>query len=183
MLNLREINLYKKVLIEPVMEGYRDLTIVTGYASPRMLAKYLSDIRGMNLEERFCIRLVVGMAADLSEGARSAYQSLMFSDSEMESVVYLPDGQLQVHSTCFVWQQDGAEPIARVGSPNFTMLGFGLNQESDFRDEIIAMVDPNPVINYTKRLIVRSSLLTDGTSRPYLLSNQELLETQITTSN
>lgn len=182
MLSLREINLYKQVFIEPLGEGFRDLTIVSGYASPRMLAKYLSDIRGMNLEGQFRLRLVIGMAGDLSDGARSAYQSLMFSDSDIESVIYLPDGPLQVHSKCFLWRHESAKAIAWVGSPNFTMLGFGLSQESDSRDEIIAKVEPSPVVDYTNKVIGRSSILDGDTSRPYLENNDEFLETQVATS-
>lgn len=168
MISLRNQNLFDRILISPFKQGAaNELLIVAGYASPRMLAEHLQAIVSLGSPQQLKLTLIVGMTGsrNLTDASVSAFSGLMFENNRLSTRVLVPDGQVDIHSKAYVWLNDGDPVQAWVGSANYSRLAFGLSDESDDRDELMAKADPGPVFEYIETTRKNCSLLNDGISR------------------
>ena len=177
MISLRDNNLYREVLIKPYDSRVANhLRVISGYASPTMLGTHLADIQASTNDEPFLIELVVGMSGgtSLSERAVSAFLGQRITTERFASKVLVPEGKLDVHSKVYVWYRDGEAVQAWAGSANYTRLAFGLNDASDFRDEVLFQVPLSGAAQYAERVLSASVELEDGISRGSLAHRSEI---------
>lgn len=140
LISLRNSNLYRIVLLKPVMEGRANqLQIVSGYATPRMLGNHLEDLSGAGLT---AISLFVGMESSASEDTALAFYQVSSLYPDLEVNVRFPNKGSQTHAKAYLWLMDGVPVEAWVGSANYSSLAFGLDSKSDGRDELLTQVDP-----------------------------------------
>ncbi len=179
MLNLRDKNLFDQVLISPAREGARTLVVVAGYCSPKMLAFHLSQLRNLGLDGRVTIKIFVGMqSSNQNEATKAAFLGLSVKNESFDVQVHIPSNSIQVHSKAYLWENNGIPYKAWIGSANYSMLAFGLRADSDQRDELLGEYDPEKVSQYVQKVMRNSELLSDGTSRNYLVSGSPDEETQ-----
>lgn len=168
MISLRRDNIFDRVLLSPFRSGIAtELVIIAGYASPRMLAEHLATILQFDSKNRFNIQLIIGMggARNLSVAAVSAFVGLILDNPRFSSKVWVPDGQLDIHSKAYLWLRDGDPVEAWVGSANYSRLAFGLSSESDDRDELLIQADPKTTHDYIQAVLKQSTILSDGIRR------------------
>lgn len=140
LISLRSSNLYRIVLLKPVMEGRANqLRIVSGYATPRMLSTHLEDLSDAGLNS---LSLFVGMESSKADETALAFQQIISLYPELEVSVKFPNEGSQTHAKAYLWLMDGVPTEAWVGSANYSSLAFGLDQKSDGRDELLTQVDP-----------------------------------------
>lgn len=172
-LSLRRQNIFERVLIDPLLDGCDELSIVVGYASPSLLATYLARIRDLELKQRVKINLLVGMPDSLTESAISAYRGLSYRDASLFVRVLSPNTGVSIHSKLYLWAKEGVAKTAWSGSVNFTRIGLGLSSESDSRDEILAEIEVSDAESYLKRVMSEAAELSDNIPRDYLLDTVE----------
>lgn len=177
MIYLRGNNLYREVLIKPFQSGTANhLRVVSGYASPTMLGTHLADIQAIDIDDPFSIELIIGMSGgtSLSERAVSAFLGQRVTTQGFTSKILVPEGNLDIHSKVYVWYRDGKAVQAWAGSANYTRLAFGLNDASDFRDEVLFEVPPSEAAAYVERVFSTSVELKDGINRGSLPHKSEI---------
>lgn len=139
---LRDRDLYDLALLEPAIQGADELEILSGYASPAMVSRVLSDVkeatrRGLRLT------VVVGMVGREGVWVRDhdGYVALMDGPAEACASVLYTVGKRSVHSKIYVWSRAGEPFRAFVGSSNFTQNGFLVNSRRGLHSEVLVEVD------------------------------------------
>lgn len=137
-------NLYDRCLLNYVRSGHDRLQIVSGYASPRMLAKLIHERDALigRVQDRFDINLLIGMTSvdGISATDLDSYRALAKAGTGVHVRVHLKP--LETHSKVYVWSRRGNPAVAYVGSANFSQTGLGVAVTS--RTETMASVDPWP---------------------------------------
>jgi hypothetical protein len=117
-------DLYNKVLIEPTITGANILYIVSGYATPAIAFRHLSDISNST------IKLIVGMTAKegIGKNAHNEFIKLMTSIFPGRFECYYVKGNIPVHTKAYGWFSSTEPLIGYVGSANYSQNAFFENQ-------------------------------------------------------
>lgn len=177
MISLRTTDLFQEILVNPYSSGKaNELLVVSGYASPKMLAQHLQAINQVGRENKFTLRLIIGMAggANFSPAATAAFIGLMLDNTRFSSQVFAPRSRVNVHSKLYVWIKAEQPVEAWIGSANYSRLAFGLTSESDYRDEVMVKADPEKSLNYALDILNDSDLLRDEIPRANSTLTQEI---------
>ena len=158
-------DLFKHVLIRPVENGANELLVISGYASPSMAMRHMSELRKQGHD--IPISLIVGMTAGGREGINKiqhkAFQKLATGvtvEGEKYSgpfaCNYLVSGH-PCHAKVYIWMKDSKPLIALTGSANYTQNGFGGKQI-----EAVTKVDPATAKALYDELLSSSLACTDS---------------------
>jgi hypothetical protein len=112
------IDLYNKVLIQPVQDGHDELFIVSGYTSATFFRRHLNDVKRINKDIR--INLIRGMRG-VSD--HNAFLNLLDENPDSLSGYYY-QGNPQVHSKTYCWMKRGQPSLGFTGSSNYSQYGF-----------------------------------------------------------
>lgn len=138
-------NLFDRVLREPA-RSYRRVYILSGYATPAMLSKWIAEMKADGLED-VNLRLLVGMASrgGVSISDHRGFVEIQRRFPDRVDVKYVPH-PYSAHSKIYIWHDSYGPVIAYSGSANFTSRGLfaaGLGYHS----EVLSIVDPNSAMN------------------------------------
>lgn len=158
-------DLFRRVLIQPIENGANELLVVSGYASPSMAMRHMSELRRQGHD--IPISLIIGMTAGGREGINKiqhkAFQKLakgVTIDGEKYNgpfaCSYLVSGD-PCHAKVYIWMKDSKPIAAMTGSANYTQNGFGDNQI-----EAITTTDPSLAKELYDQLLPNSLACTDS---------------------
>lgn len=138
-------NLYNFLVHDPYNTGFRQLSVVAGFASSAVVRQVLLDYPGVRL------KLIIGMAGGtgISDSDHKIYIDLAENIPErLECLYYI--GRPLVHAKFYIWQQGGAPDFGIVTSANFSWTGLGGYFEAG------VCTDPAPLLMQFSRLRERS---------------------------
>lgn len=119
-------NLHQTLIINPYIEGKRKLRILSGYASPTFVHHILYALENIEIE------LIIGMIKydPITIWEHNEYIKMADSTKRLEVKYYM--GDKPIHSKVLYWEANGIldEPLAFIGSANFTRNGFVNYQET-----------------------------------------------------
>lgn len=113
-------NLFDEVIDRPYNDGYRNLRILSGYASSAFLYHVVSNYPDINLE------LIVGMASkDGIRRSNHAHFIDIVTNNPNVSVKYHTSAP-SIHTKIYHWYNEGLlnDSVTYVGSANFSWNGF-----------------------------------------------------------
>lgn len=151
--------LFEKLLIDPPRDyGVDRLDVVSGYATPSMVAQHMARLDREPLSQRISVDLTVGMTA--SEGLRLDYhrgfQKLANESTTSHSGpgfdfscgYRMADGPA-IHSKVYVWSKHAEPLVAFAGSANYSQVGMGIARAEE-RQEVMCRVDPTSALEYVR---------------------------------
>jgi hypothetical protein len=111
-------NLFVKILLEPA-SNCNQLNIISGYASPAMANKHLSELGDVS------VNLIVGMTPSdgLGLGGHVGFQNLNKATSNF-NCRYVFEPHKPVHIKSYIWLKDGVPQYAFTGSGNYSQNAF-----------------------------------------------------------
>lgn len=112
-------DLYVSVFFNPYSEGYREIHILSGYASPSFLLRVLNDYPELS------IHLYIGMipSGSLSQKDHSSFKQIM-NDNPHVQINYVASN-IPIHSKVYHWVSANDKPTKTfIGSSNFSNRGF-----------------------------------------------------------
>jgi len=141
--------LYKTILIDPILVGGSELFIVSGFASPSFTNYYLSS-----WHERINLHLLVGMTGKEGLGRRShegfRYLSSVKYRNKFECSYVFPPRS--VHIKSYAWfSQNGIPIVGFTGSANYTNQAF-----RGYQEEAVVVDNPVDILNYYNQIISSS---------------------------
>jgi len=131
-----------------------------------MLAKHMRDLQDLGLGQKLHVNLMVGMlGGQLSDEKISAFLGLAIDTHAIKVSIFRPKDGIQNHSKLFYWSKNGEPHSAWIGSPNYSLLAFGLKEESDTREEVLAPVPATKVAAYLENIFAQATGLHDDITR------------------
>ena len=121
--------------------GATRLKIISGYATPGIAQKHLSECPGLKID------ILVGMTAT---GGISLIHHKGFVELE-DNIDFTCSYSTQknIHSKLYLWEDEFGQPLyALMGSANYTTQALLSNQQ----EEILCECDPIDAQNYIKRM-------------------------------
>lgn len=142
-------SLFERVLLAPASNGADQLLVVSGYASPAMAWRHMSEVKRLT-GRVISLELVVGMTGldGLPIGTHMGFQGIASQiDPAQFSCSYVQTGT-SVHSKVYVWMRRGRPVEAWVGSANYTQNGFGLGARGARHSEVMTPTAPDEALEY-----------------------------------
>lgn len=135
--------LYEQVLLEPASAGADRLLVVSGYATPAMASRLLTDL-GARVGHSVAIDLIVGMVGyeGITIQDHDGFLTLQASPPAGRITVSYTVDHRSVHTKLFVWMSGGTPVAAFAGSANFTQNGFLIGKRRTHHSELLTAVDP-----------------------------------------
>lgn len=148
------------VLLQPIADGLTELSVLSGFASPNMLASVLATDGGSHIR----IRLIVGMvgAQGISVGAHQGFMNLVRYHRRRVGVSYVIGDP--VHSKVYVWSSADGPKRAYVGSSNFSSNGLQHGYE-----ELLTPADPADCLAYINHYAAAALPCDDPALPPELI--------------
>lgn len=123
-------NLYAEVLERPYRNGFRNLKVLTAYASSAFVHHILQEFDALRLE------LVLGMARREPIPVWDHNEYLRLVRETGRATVWYFIGDPPIHAKAVLWSNSAGRATAFIGSANFSWSGF--------RDYQEAMIPANP---------------------------------------
>lgn len=149
--------LYEQVLLEPALAGADRLLVVSGYATPAMASRLLTDL-GDRVDHAVAVELVVGMVGyeGITLQDHDGFLTLQESPPAGEITVSYTVDHRSVHTKLFVWMTGDLPTVAFAGSSNFTQNGFLIGKRRTHHSEVLAEVDARDALAEFKRVEAES---------------------------
>lgn len=146
-------DLFAKVLLEPAQAGAVELHVVSGYASPAMVTKHLTELRELGVG-RFSIDLLVGMTGidGLPSISLAGFRSIPRQSANANFSCNFTLPGKSIHSKVYVFSDSRGPIKAFAGSANYTQVGFGLFRNTRVHHEVLVEIDPDPALDYILEL-------------------------------
>ena len=162
-MNLLSTELYKKVLIEPMLNAsdIDRLLVVSGYSAAGMGVRHASDmirLRGCATAPK--IQLVCGMTAESGIGkeVHAGFVDLCKNQDLGFSCRYLVKGE-PVHAKVYVWCAGNRPVVAFVGSANYSQNAF---RTANVRREVLTECSASMAYEFYNTLIEDSADCCDA---------------------
>ena len=151
-------NLYEEALVKPVINGCKELYVVSGYASATFAYRHLSQL------EDFKLNLIIGMPGKRSD--HLGYLALYEKFKNRFKGHYL-NSSPPVHSKLYAWHKEGAPFVGYSGSANYSQPGFTGNKQ------VNQLISDNPleISDFYKKLIPRTTEIISFEYEPLDFSN------------
>ena len=145
-----------------------------------MLAKHMRDLQDLEIGKKLHVNLMVGMpGGQLSDEKISAFLGLAIDTQAIKVRIFRPKDGIQNHSKLFYWSKNGEPHSAWIGSPNYSLLAFGLKEESDAREEVLAPVPATKVAAYLENIFAQAAELHDDITRAIPIEIEATEESEI----
>ena len=128
-MSILTVDLFDKVLINPINSGGNNLFIVSGYATSAMAFHHLNFLKSQDKDIK--INLIVGMCPTdgLSLSNHLGFQQLVNNDfPRLFNCSYISRPP-SVHSKVYAWFQDDRPISAFICSANYTQNAFSNRQK------------------------------------------------------
>ncbi len=161
-------DLYRRILVDPVVDGADELLIVTGYGSAAMVQRHLREPQ--IAKPILPVRVILGMTR--REGLPIVTHNVMVAMSrssqnqdaqtpvrertgllECRYVTAIPD----IHAKVYVWLRNGQPFVAFTGSANYSHPGFNEGE----RTEVMDFCDAGEAYEFYREAAGRASLCTE----------------------
>jgi len=152
-------NLFREVLIKPAKAGANTLFVVSGYASPAIVYKHLS-----NLPES-SVHLLIGMAGQegIRLGSHNVFKTLVKEDFIGRFTCRYFVGARPAHLKLYGWFHDDTPTVGFIGSANYSQTAFSENQI-----ESMAVCEPAEIKDVYESLAENSVECTDPAVEKYV---------------
>lgn len=130
-------------LLNPAVAGADRLLVISGYATPAMASRLLTDVHGL-VGHTVAVELVVGMVGyeGITKQDHDGFLTLQSSPPAGSITVAYTIKHRSVHTKLYVWMR-GVKPVAAfAGSSNFTQNGFLIGKRKSYHAELLAEVSP-----------------------------------------
>lgn len=145
-----------------------------------MLAKHMRDLQDLGINQKLHVNLMVGMpGGQLSDEKISAFLGLAIDTHAIRVRIFRPKDGLQIHAKLFYWSKNGEPHSAWIGSPNYSLLAFGLKEESDTREEVLAPIPATKVAAYLEIIFAQATHLHDEITRAIPIESEEKEQSEI----
>lgn len=136
-------DLYQVALLNPAVAGADRLLVVSGYATPAMASRLLTDLHGL-VKNSVSIELVVGMVGyeGITKQDHDGFLALQSSPPAGSITVAYTVEHRSVHTKLYVWMTGETPVAAFVGSSNFTQNGFLVGKRKSYHSELLTEVSP-----------------------------------------
>lgn len=146
-------DLYNRALIQPAMQGANRLMIVSGYATPAMASRLLTDLNSQ-VDHPIDIALVIGMTGKegLSLQDHKGFIELQTVDKNSSIKVSYTTNDRSIHTKLYVWLNDETPVCAFAGSSNFTQNGFLIGWRKQRHGELLVFANPHEAFSEYLRI-------------------------------
>lgn len=136
-------HLFDEILIKPAREC-NTLCIISGFATPSMVAHHLEAIKNTHDIENTRIRLIIGMTPNgISRPHHENFIKLVNDKNGLFECSYINSNSFPIHTKLYTWLKDDNPVQAFLASANYTLTGFKRPQ-----DEIACICNPVEAYKY-----------------------------------
>ena len=141
--SLHTTDLYPVALLNPAVAGADRLLVVSGYATPAMASKLLTDVHEL-VKHPVAIELVVGMVGyeGITKQDHDGFLTLQDAPPAGSITVAYTIKHKSVHTKLYVWMKGSTPVAAFAGSSNFTQNGFLIGKRKSYHSELLTEVSP-----------------------------------------
>jgi len=145
-------NLFDEILLKPA-KCYDKLCIVSGFATPSMVAYHFSAIKDKLDRDDTEVNLIIGMtpSSKISKTHHENFVKLSTATKLLFKCSYININKTPIHSKLYTWLKGNKPQVAFVTSANYTVTAFKGNQ-----DEIASECDPEKAFGYYNSVIPSS---------------------------
>jgi hypothetical protein len=162
-------NLFEEILLAPIRRGAKELFILTGDASARMVSRHF-DIAKTELGADISIDLHMGMTGVLGI-LRSNLKSLQEIPRQLKGRSFncsFSTTETAINSKIYVWCNDSGPVEAFLGSGDYILESFDLGENSAPRFEAFTRIDPVAAFDYVLALSRGGLSYKSGNIHEYL---------------
>lgn len=135
--------LFNEILVKPAKD-FDTLCIVSGFATPSMVAHQLEAVENTHDIKNLRIKLIVGMTPlGLSKPHHENFIKLMNDRDGLFECSYINSISSPVHTKLYTWLKNEQPQMAFLASANYTLNAFRRQQ-----DEVACMCNPNDAYAY-----------------------------------
>lgn len=148
-------HLFDEILVKPSKE-YDTLCVVSGFATPSMVAHHLEAIKHEYEIEDTRIKLIIGMTPNgIPKPHHKNFIKLVNEKNENFECSYINSESYPIHSKIYTWLKDDVPQKAFIASANYTLTGFKRPQ-----DEVACECNPVHAFDYYNSKIGNSIYCT-----------------------
>lgn len=147
--------LFDEILIKPA-GGCDTLCIVSGFATPSMVAHHLEAVKNTFNSENTRIKLIIGMTPNgISKLHHENFIKLVNDKNGLFECSYINSNSFSIHTKLYTWLKNDKPMQAFLATANYTLTGFKRSQ-----DEVACMCNPNEAYDYYSSKIDNSIYCT-----------------------
>lgn len=162
-------HLFNEVLVKPSKE-YDTLCVVSGFATPSMVAYHLEAIKNAYKNESLNIKLIVGMTPNgIPKPHHKNFVKLTNEQNKKFECSYVNSESFPIHSKVYTWLKDGTPQKAFLSSANYTITGFKRPQ-----DEVACECSPTSAYEYFNSKIGNSIYCTCDESSELIIDTTKI---------
>lgn len=136
-------HLFDEVLIKPAND-YDTLCIVSGFATPSMVAHHLETVKNTFHIENTRIKLIIGMTPNgISRPHHENFIKLVDDKDGLFECSYINSNSYSIHTKLYTWLKNDKPMQAFLATANYTLTGFKRPQ-----DEVACRCNPNEAYSY-----------------------------------
>lgn len=135
--------LFNEILVNPAKD-FDTLCIISGFATPSMVAHQLEAVEKEHQIENLNIKLIVGMTPfGISKPHHENFVKLTKDKGGLFECSYINSDSFPVHTKLYTWLKNGEPKLSFLASANYTLTGFRRAQ-----DEIACVCNPIEAYDY-----------------------------------
>ncbi len=135
--------LFDEILIKPA-QNYDTLCIVSGFATPSMVAHHLEAVKKTYDIEDTNIKLIIGMTPNgISRPHHENFIKLVNEKGGSFECSYINSNSFPIHTKLYTWLKNDKPMQAFLATANYTLTGFKRPQ-----DEVACVCNPTEAYEY-----------------------------------
>ncbi|GHV60248.1 NgoFVII family restriction endonuclease [Campylobacterota bacterium] len=164
-------DLFKEVLLRPA-EKFDTICVVSGFATPAMVAHHLEAVKKDYKKEDIRVNLIIGMTplCGISEPNHENFKKLARDIPDFKCS-YINQTSLPIHTKLYTWLKNGEPRAAFLSSANYTLSAFSKHQ-----DEVATECDPVEAFKYYSSKIIHSLYCTLDEANDLVLEREAHVE-------
>lgn len=148
-------HLFDEILVNPAKD-FDTLCVVSGFATPSMVAHHLEAVKNVHEIEDLKIKLIIGMTPyGLSKPHHENFVKMVNESGDLFECSYINSASFPVHTKLYTWLKNGIPQQAFLASANYTLTAFKRPQ-----DELACICNPKEAFEYYNSKIDNSLYCT-----------------------
>lgn len=148
-------HLFDEILVKPAKD-FDTLCVVSGFATPSMVAHHLEAVKTVHEIEDLKIKLIIGMTPyGLSKPHHENFVKMVNESNDLFECSYINSTSFPVHTKLYTWLKNNIPQQAFLASANYTLTAFKRPQ-----DELACICNPKEAFEYYNSKIDNSLYCT-----------------------
>ena len=140
---IQKEQLFDEILLKPAVD-FDTLCIVSGFATPSMVAHHLDAVKTAYDKENLKIKLIVGMTPlGIPKPHHQNFIKLKDELGDFFECSYINSTSYPIHTKLYTWLKDNQPQKAFLASANYTLTAFRRSQE-----ELACICSPKEAFDY-----------------------------------